>query len=230
MDALRVTRNDVVQWDVGNWSAALEFWHLHGGVDQGGLECLEIGANQGGISAWLASFGNRVVCSDVRDTEMQAHPLIDRYGLSDRVRFQDIDATSIPYDSVFDVVAFKSVLGGIGYNGAIERQARAIKAMHRALKPGGKLLFAENLRGSSVHNFLRSKFVRWGNRWRYLTIDEMRDFLRDFSDVKFSTTGVLGTLGRSESQRRVLAAVDNAGLNAIVPASWHYIIFGVATK
>jgi hypothetical protein len=107
---------------------------------------------------------------------------------------------------------------------------QAIASMLRALRPGGRLLFAENLIGSPMHKYLCSKFISWGNTWRYLTIDEMRDLLRNFSDVKFSTTGVLGTFGRSESQRRALAAVDRAALNTLVPRSWHYIIYGVATK
>jgi SAM-dependent methyltransferase len=223
-------RADVLKWDVGNWSAALDYWERHGSIERSGLECLEIGANEGGLSAWLASRGHRVLCSDLEGCERIARPLMERHGLADRVTFEDIDATSIPYENRFDVIVFKSVLGGVGHDGAIDRQRKAVQAMHRALRPGGRLLFAENLIGSSMHKFFRSKFIRWGNSWRYVTIDEMRDFLRDFRDVKYSTTGVLGTLGRSEGQRRMLSAVDRAALNALAPPAWRYIMYGVATK
>ncbi len=221
---------DVLAWDAGNWSVALEFWERHGALEGGPLECLEIGANRGGLSAWLASMGHNVICSDLRDCESRARPLIERAGILSRVRFQDIDATAIPYDNEFDVIVFKSVLGGVGHGGAIDRQRAAVASMHRALRPGGRLLFAENLTGSPLHRFFRRNFVKWGNGWRYVTIDEMRDFLRPFSQVRFDTSGVLGTFGRSEAQRQLLANVDRAALNAAFPPHWRYIMYGVATK
>lgn len=221
---------DVLAWDVANWSVALRFWERHGGIDGAPLDCLEIGANRGGISAWLAAKGHRVVCSDLEDCEASARPLVERYGVDSRVRFETIDATAIPYESHFDIVVFKSVLGGVGHNDAIARQRKAILAMHRALKPGGRLLFAENLAGSAVHRLLRRRFVRWGLGWRYVTIDEMRDFLQPFARVAFDTTGVLATFGRSETQRQLLAALDRAALSAAVPPDWRYIMYGVATK
>jgi len=227
---VNLSNQDVLKWDVDNWSAALEYWRQNGGIERAPLECLEIGANEGGLSVWLASLGHRVACSDLERTEEHARPLVARCGLLDRVRFEDIDATAIPYKNAFDVVMFKSVLGGVGRNGNIALQRQAIASMYRALRPGGRLLFAENLSGSRLHKFFRSNFVQWGNAWRYVTIDEMLEFLRDFSDVTYSTTGVLGTFGRSEKQRRLLAGIDRAALNALTRPAWRYIIYGVATK
>ncbi|HEV7178241.1 MAG TPA: class I SAM-dependent methyltransferase [Candidatus Baltobacteraceae bacterium] len=221
---------DVVQWDVANWSAALDYWAAHAPLHGTSLDALEIGANSGGLSLWLARAGHRVVCSDLERTREHAAPLIERHGMLDRVVFEDIDATAIPYENHFDIIVFKSVLGGVGHDGAIERQRAAISSMHAALKPGGMLLFAENLTGSAMHRFLRSRYVRWGDRWRYVTIDEMRDFLKPFRNVAFETAGFFGTLGRSESQRRVLAAIDRAGVTTLVPPSWRYLVFGVAVK
>ncbi len=222
--------SDVVQWDIGNWAGALAYWSSHAPLGDGPLDCLEIGANSGGLSLWLARQGHRVVCSDLRETRAHAGPLIERHGYMDLVSFEDIDATAIPYTSRFDIVIFKSVLGGVGYDGAIERQRAAIASMYNALKPGGKLLFAENLTGSSLHRFFRRRYVRWGTRWRYVTVEEMRAFLQPFHAVSFETTGFFGSFGRSESQRRLLAAIDRAGVNAMVPPSWRYLIFGVAEK
>ena len=226
---VRETIIDALQWDVANWSAALDFWTKHAPLGAATLDCLEIGASLGGISMWLARQGHRVVCSDLGSAEERARPLIERYGVLDRVTFENLDATSIPYADRFDVVVFKSVLGGIGYGGA-ERQREAIHSMHRALKPGGFLLFAENLTGSALHRYLRSRYIRWGNRWRYVTVDEMRDFLQVFRDVQFGTTGFFGTLGRSETQRKILATLDRFAANALVPPAWHYVIYGVARK
>lgn len=227
---MSLTVTDILKWDTANWSAALDFWKRHGRLDAGMLECLDVGANQGGLSVWLASQGHHVHCSDLERTEELARPLVERHGVEGRVTFEDIDATAIPYENRFDVIIFKSVLGGVGHDGAIDRQRQAVRSMYRALRPGGRLLFAENLAGSGMHKYFRSKFVQWGNRWRYVTIDEMLDFLRDFSDVQWSTTGVLATFGRSEKQRRMLSALDHAGLNALAPPAWRYIMYGVATK
>lgn len=226
---MRDTIADALQWDVTNWSAALDFWSKHAPLTGSALDCLEIGANSGGISMWLARQGHRVVCSDLGGAEKRARPLIERHGVLDRVTFEDLDATAIPYAERFDIVVFKSVLGGIGYDGA-EKQRAAIESMYRALKSGGLLLFAENLTGSALHRFLRSRYIRWGTRWRYVTVDEMRDFLNVFRNVQFGTTGFFGALGRSEKQRRMLATIDHLGVNAIVPPSWRYVIYGVARK
>ncbi len=230
MGSASLTNADALRWDVGNWNAALEFWQRYGGINGERLDCLEIGAYQGGLSVWLASFGHHVVCSDIHGCEAFARPLVEEHGVADRITFEDIDATAIPYENRFDVIVFKSVLVSVGQVEGIERQRRAVQSMYRALKPGGRLFFAENLKGSRIHRLLRSAFVTWGKTARYVTIEEMLGFLTDFSDVKFSTTGMLGAFGRSESQRRFLAALDRAALNAIVPPSWHYIIYGVARK
>ena len=226
---MSLTRAQILKWDTGNWAAALDFWERYAGL-HGALDCLEVGAHEGGLSVWLASRGHRVLCSDVEDCEALARPLVERVGLIDRIAFEDIDATAIPYENRFDIIAFKSVLGAVGRQGAINRQRAAIGSMHRALRPGGRLLFAENLVGSPMHQYLRSRFAETGGHWRYVTIEEMRDFLRNFCDIKCSTGGVLGTLGRSELQRRMLAAIDRTICNAVVPPAWRYIFYGVATK
>ncbi len=220
---------DIVGWDVRNWSRAVEFWDR--AVDWDKVHnCLELGGRQGGLSLWMALKGKDVVCSDLEDTEATARPHHAKYDLPGAVRYQDIDAATIPYENHFDVVAFKSILGGIGRHGNKPLQQAAIDQIRRALKPGGKLLFAENLVASPFHRVVRERFVRWGRAWRYVTIEEMQEFLRDFSRCELCTTGVLGAFGRTERQRRVLSAVDRGGLNQITPQSWRYIVYGIAEK
>lgn len=220
-----------VQWDVRNWSRALDFWTTVCGADAfRGLEVLEVGSRDGGLSLWFAAQGAaRVVCSDLHGPSEQARELHAQAGVSDRIEYADVDATAIPYESAFDIVVFKSVLGGIGGTGGVDAQAQAIRCMHRALKPGGRLLFAENLVASPLHTYLRKRFIPWGERWRYVTPAEMAGFLSPFDDIRERSLGFASAFGRTESQRSALGAADVA-LEKLVPASWRYIVTGVATK
>ena len=220
---------DIVQWDVRNWSRAIEFWDR--AVDWSGVEtCLELGGHQGGLSLWLAAKGKRVVCSDLKDTKTTAAARHRKYNLDSLIEYQDIDATQIPYENHFDVVAFKSVLGGIGRHGGKPIQQTVIDEIHKALKPGGKLLFAENLVASRLHRVVRERFVRWGREWRYVTLDEMREFLRNYSHSELHATGVLSVFGRTERQRRFLSVIDRGLLNYVTPEGWRYIAYGTAEK
>jgi hypothetical protein len=81
-----------------------------------------------------------------------------------------------------------------------------------------------------MHRQLRATFQPWGKSWRYLTQKEMAELLSPFSHKEMRTTGVLGTLGRSESQRNMLGKIDQSIIARICPGSWHYIIYGYARK
>jgi len=232
MDELHkfATLENVFEWDVRNWSKALSFWEEHMRFTGGPLDCLDVGARNGGLSLWLAQRGHNVVCSDLTGTEKSARPLLERYGVAHNVQFVDMDATALPYEGCFDLVVFKSVLGSIGANDDIRKQQRAVDAIHRALKPGGKLLFAENLVASPLHAYFRRRFIPWGNLWRYVTIEEMRTFLRAFTSVDYSTGGFFGSFGRNEIQRSFLAQIDELVSDHLIPQNWRYIIYGIATK
>ncbi len=221
-----------VQWDVRNWSRALDFWQATAGpAALSGAEVLEIGSRDGGLSLWFADQGAaKVVCSDLTGPSDAARLLHSSAGVSSLMDYASIDATDIGVERAFDVVAFKSVLGGVGGAGGREAQARAVQSMYTALRPGGLLLFAENLCASPLHKYLRRRFVRWGDRWRYVTADEMRYFFGPFSQVHDRSFGFAGAFGRSEKQRTALAGLDIAGLDRAVPPHWRYIIAGVATK
>jgi SAM-dependent methyltransferase len=221
-----------VQWDVRNWSRALDFWiETCRPSAFSGADVLEVGSRDGGLSLWFAEQGAaRVVCSDLGGPSAAARALHADSGESDRVEYAAIDATEIGLEDAFDVVAFKSVLGGIGGAGGFTAQERAVRSMYGALRPGGVLLLAENLVASPLHRYLRRRFVPWADRWRYVTIREMHGFLAAFSQVQSRTFGFAGAFGRNERQRSSLAKVDVAGLDRVVPADWRYIIAGVATK
>jgi 2-polyprenyl-3-methyl-5-hydroxy-6-metoxy-1,4-benzoquinol methylase len=219
---------DLVRWDVRNWSRALEFWQGHSTQDLSHCAALEIGARKGGLSLWLALQGATVVCSDLKGPTEQTIQYHREQGASG-ITYSSVDARAIPYAECFDVVLFKSVLGYLGIDGSKTAQEKAITEMHKALKPGGELLFAENLCGSPLHRLLRRCYRRQ-SRWRYLSLDEIREMLAPFSHVSLKAVGVTGALGRNPLQQEWLGTIDAVLLDRVMPDRWKYIVVGVARK
>jgi SAM-dependent methyltransferase len=222
---------DIIQWDIKSWETALNYWQ--GNIDWNTIyNCLALGERNGGLSLWLALKGKRVLCSDLSNAEEQALTLHERYNVTDMVKYEDIDATNIPYENQFDVIIFKSVLGGIGRNDNMRLQQKTITEIHKALKPGGKLLFAENLIASPLHRFFRRHFVKWGRSWRYVSISELEQFfsVSSFKNYRINSTGVLAAFGRTEWQRNILGLIDRISMNHIFPKHWKYIAYGIAEK
>jgi SAM-dependent methyltransferase len=221
--------NDILQWDIYSWKKALNYWELN--IDWGTVKnALELGGHKGGLSLWLANKRIHTVCSDYENVKLAAEPLHKKYNVLDLITYQDIDATDIPYENHFDIIVFKSIVGGIGRDNNLEKQQKVFNEIHKALKPGGKLLFAENLIASPMHQALRKKFVNWGDSWRYISLPEMYEFLKPYKKYQIRTNGVMATFGRSEKQRTLLSVADRTFLNHISPKKWKYICYGIATK
>ena len=221
---------DILQWDVKNWATALQYWDKE--VNWAGVEtCLEIGGREGGLSLWLALKGKTVTSSDFEKSKLNAEGLHKKYQLDAKIQYQDINALDIPYENYFDIIVFKSVVGGIARNYADGKQIQqtVFNQIHKALKPGGKLLFAENSVASPLHRFFRKKFNTWVS-WRYITLTECKEFLKDFTSVNLKSTGVVGGFGRTENQKNLLSRLDKIALNHLTPKSWKYIIYGIAEK
>lgn len=222
MPALR----DVLQWEVRTWSRALPLW-ARDLPAQRPLKALAVGEREGGLALWLAAQGVDVTCTDLNPFPAAMRALHERYKLSERITYAQADVTALEFPSgTFDVVVFKSVIGALGSK---ERQAVAIKETQRVLRPGGVLLFAENLSGSSLHGYLRKRFVRWATYWRYLCWPEDADLFSSFSRVEVARTGLLAPFGRSEWQRDLLARLDRL-LELVTPAAWRTVLYGVCTK
>jgi SAM-dependent methyltransferase len=221
---------DAIQWDVATWKYALRFWTERLESVQGRL-ALEIGSRDGGLSLFLALRGCQVVCSDLDGPTPQAIELHRRYGVADRISYASVDACAVPFpDEHFDLVVFKSVLGALrDQNPPLGAQRTAVSEMHRVLKDGGRLLFAENLQASPLHTLLRERFVRWGRDWRYLSHVEISELLSGFTETDLSCRGFASAFGRREWQRSLLHGVDRLAV-PLVPVSWRYVAFGVAVK
>ncbi len=222
---------DAMEWDVRNWSKAADFWLDHLNKPIRGSRVLEVGGRDGGLSVWFARLGaEAVVCTDLDGPSDLAHDRIRRAGFADVISTANADATDLDYNREFDYVVFKSVLGGVGGALGSEGQRAALVSMHQALKPGGQLLFAENLTASGVHQYMRRRFVAWGDRWMYVSADDLYGLLADFTDVQLESFGLVGAFGRSERQRDLLARIDSRLMDRVAPADWHYIMAGVATR
>jgi SAM-dependent methyltransferase len=154
-----------------------------------------------------------------------------RHELPGSVRFEVIDVSTIPYREAFDIVCMKSVLGGIGREGHLDVQRAALDSIVSALKPGGVLLFVENLVSTRVHMVARRRCGAAKNQWRYFEPAELHDLVAaaGLRVLNMGSTGFLGTFGRSEFQKRTLGRCDGL-LCPLLPRSWHYIGYGVARK
>ena len=217
---------DIIQWDVKNWGKAIPFWEPYlKGIENG--KAAAFGEREGGLSLWLALNGCEVECSDYNALDSIPLELHVKHKVENSISYSKQDITSTSFeDGSFDVVMFKSVIGALNSK---KRQQAALDELYRILKPGGYLLFAENLEATGMHHFARKKFTNWGHRWRYLKWKEMDQMLDQFSETKKTTTGFLATFGRSEGQRKFLSGIDCV-LNPILPKAWKYVLIAAAKK
>lgn len=219
---------DIIDWDTANWSKSIPFWEKHAALSQKPLKCLELGSNNGGLSLWLAQKGHEVICSDLDNPIVKAKEKHKKYGVLP-ITYQSINALDIPYENEFDIIIFKSILGGVSRGGNQKNKKAVLEQIHKALKPGGQLLFAENLAASKLHRFLRKHFIKWGDDWNYLKLDELEWLFSDYSQISSKTIGFFGAFGRSEAQRKFFGKIDTV-IEPLLNSSLNYILLGVAKK
>lgn len=220
---------DIIEWDIDNWKKCLSYWPKNSYIDINNASVLELGSRNGGLSLWASMNGANVICSDKDGPTDNAIEKHKKYNVGQLIQYKKINALKIPYKNELDVIISKSVLGSLGYNDNIDNQKIAVSEIYSALRKGGEFWFIENLVASPFHQLMRKKFIRWGDCWRYVSINEMKLFLESFSSVKYKTFGITSCFGRNEKQRKILSKLDNA-VSKIIPNNWKYIIVGVANK
>ncbi|HBK70690.1 MAG TPA: class I SAM-dependent methyltransferase [Flavobacteriaceae bacterium] len=220
---------DVIGWDVINWSKALKYWENKVDLKNKEYNCLELGARSGGLSLWLACQGNNVICSDLYSPKETAKQIHNKYSISHRITYSSLNATEINCKNEYDIVAFKSILGGINNSDNENLKEKVVSEIYQSLKPSGKLLFIENLEATGFHRFMRNRFVKWSGGWNYLKFSEIEPLFKDFKKVNYYTVGFFGTFGRNEIQREYLGKIDNI-LGIIIPKKYRYVVFGIAEK
>jgi ubiquinone/menaquinone biosynthesis C-methylase UbiE len=227
-----MTSKEIFEWDVTTWARAVHFWEKAIAQKNLVLESgLEIGARHGGLSLFFAKrYGAKMVCSDVEADFEKARNLHHAHGVGHLVEYAQADALVLPYpESHFNFVVFKSVLGVVGRNGQPEKQQQAIAEIKRVLKPGGVLFFAENLRGSGLHQLARRVFIPWGNSWRYVSLTELDDWFSIFQGKEIRATGFFAAfVPRPEWLKTLIAILDQVLL--FVPKNWRYVAHGYAQK
>lgn len=219
---------DITHRDTSLWSKIFAFWKAKTNWAIV-TTCLEIGAHEGGLSLWLALYGKQVICSNATISK-NAQLLHAKYNVTNKIEYEDIAVTGIPYEDYFDIIIFKSVLGNPAVNNSYAFQEQVIKEVYKALKPGGKLLFAEQLRASLLHTVLSNLFRQQTSKGRYLSLQEIKALMQKFSTLQVETTGFVTQLGKNKLQQNILAFADEKLFNKIVPKNWRYMAYGIAEK
>jgi ubiquinone/menaquinone biosynthesis C-methylase UbiE len=143
-DAERAVRQEAYGEDLGqsSWLTArewLEFADLLGiGAE---AEVLEVGSGSGGPAVYLAAACDcRVTGVDINQHGVRnAGTLAQAHGLTERVRFEAVDASRpLPFaDASFDAVISNDAMCHIADRPAVLRD------WHRVLRPGGRALFTD---------------------------------------------------------------------------------------
>lgn len=146
-----------------------------------GMRVLDVGGGLGGPARTLASeFGCTVTVLDLTEQCCRVGELLTaRTGLSDRVTFRQGDALAMPFpDEQFDVAWTQQSAVNIA------DKERLYAAIHRVLRPGGRLALFEIMAGPSAPIFFP---VPWAH-------DPAISFLRPPEEVR----AVLATSGFKE--------------------------------
>ena len=145
------------------------------------------------------------------------------------ISYEAIDASKIPYENHFDLVVFKSVLGGVSIDSGKRLEQQTINSIYKSLKPGGRAVFIENLEGSFLHMYARKKFVGWGSKWYYMKLKDMIKLFDTYAHFNYQTVGFFGAFGKTEKQRQILGHFDTF-IEKIIPKHNRYILIGIAEK
>jgi SAM-dependent methyltransferase len=170
-----------------------------------GMEVLDLACGHGRIANRLAERGTRVTGLDATPLFLErARADAERRGVE--VEYVDGDMRELPWESRFDRIV--NWFTAFGYFDDDEEDRRVLRAAHRALRPGGRLLIENNNTAQLLGRWLPSFVVeRDGN----LMIDRSR-----FDPVsgRATTERVIvrdGTTRRMTFSVRMFVAVELGG-------------------
>jgi 2-polyprenyl-3-methyl-5-hydroxy-6-metoxy-1,4-benzoquinol methylase len=174
-----------------SWWADLRREALDSIGDVCGLRVLDYGCGFGMLGMYLSSCGAQVWGFDLSSPAIEAANLAaHRYGLS--AQFEQMDAENLRYaDASFDLVI------GFGVVHHVVKYPRAGAELFRVVAPGGRAVFHETLWDNPAINFVRrftSEHADAGDA--HLTDKNIREFCRDFSDVRLEKRHLLYMLKR----------------------------------
>ena len=178
----------VFRWDSSNWSKTLQLWNKSIDCSFDDLKILEVGAGDGSLSIWSCNKGADVICSDLSFTNEKMNTIKGQIFNVGNISFDIIDILNIPYTDYFDIILFKSVLGGLRSH---DKQKLAFEQIYKALKLDGKLIFCENMKSTFLHQYFRSR-KPWGNYWRYPSFNELINMSKQFRIINYDTYGLIG--------------------------------------
>ncbi|MBS1772966.1 MAG: class I SAM-dependent methyltransferase [Bacteroidetes bacterium] len=226
--------NDIIEWDVPNWSQILKVWQPIIDTLPKDAKILAIGERNGGLSLWLALQDFHVVCTDREGVTNKAKELHNQYGVSHLISYDTLDIVNTNITGNYDIVIMKSVLGGLKevYNDSTTRndstRTRAINNIHRLLKQGGYLLTSDNLKGNLFTRFGRS-IKQKNNSWHYFTPSEINNIFSSFASVKISTFAIIPTKFGSKAFNRLIFSINQFFSN-LFPSNANYIGISIVKK
>ena len=218
--------DNFIDWDIPNWSRALQYLDKHRHTEFYGKKVLEIGSGYGGLSFWAASNGAKVLCSDIVAPSEVAINMAKKYKIKN-IKFEKLNVLEMPYRDEFDFVLFKSVLGGICRSNNFSDLKRIMYGIHDVLKPAGECLFIENMNGTFLHQYLRKRYGAGKNMWHYSSMEDFTDLSKPFKFVKYRT---FGFLGGGEFLLKNFRSKMDFYFEKIIPATWNYIYAGIYRK
>ena len=174
-----------------NWWADLRREALDSVGDVRGLRVLDYGCGFGKLGMYLSLCGAKVWGFDLSTPAIEtANRVARRYGLT--AQFEQMDAEELRYaDGSFDLIM------GFGVLHHVIKYPLAGAQLFRVLAPGGRAVFHETLWDNPLINFARrftSEHADAGDA--HLTDKNIREFCRDFSQIRLEKRNLLYMLKR----------------------------------